>query len=95
MEGSPISEVTILIVIVTIYIANDTLKCASPSIKYSQNILVIFIYRDVSFQTLVCFQTFTPLKITFEMSALEHVSSDFDIDSDFQKTSFYYFKLFH
>ena len=45
--------------------------------------------RDVSFQILVRFQTFdsTPLKITFEMSSLQHVLHKFMVDSDFQKTS--------
>ena len=48
--------------------------------------------RDASFQIVVWFHFFnsTPLKIIFVISSIEH----FMKDSDFQKKSLYYFRLF-
>ena len=38
--------------------------------------------------------TWTPVKITFEISSTEHVLYAFLIDSDFQEKYLYYFRLF-
>ena len=37
--------------------------------------------------------TSIPVKLVCEMSSLEHVSRDFNVDSDFQEK--YYFRLYH
>ena len=37
----------------------------------------------------------SPLKITFEISSIDHISYDSMIDSDFQKKYLYYFRFFH
>ena len=41
------------------------------------------------------FYILTPLKTIFKISSKGHVSRDFMVDSDFQKKSSYYLRLFH